>query len=315
MIYIISHNYSYTNLILGELEEKGLASLIAIKPLTKSKRIFYKFINNLCFNKITPLLFDKDAKKRLSQITGKDTVVLFDYLAVKNVKYIIKKTNARKFHFWYWNTVNRKTKKSLNFRNSKNIDTYFHTFDPGDAKKYNMILQNQIFSEEIIKNLPIKNNPTIDFFFIGKDKGRMAYLSELNTKLRNWGFKTRFIVLSKKHDNKPCEGLEIINREVPYDDVLQMIGNSKAIVDITKDSQTGLTLRCLEGIFLGKKVLTDNDSVKTLPFYDENIFMITKDISKEKLENFLANNMEISSESKKDFSVEFWLKNIIASEN
>lgn len=54
---------------------------------------------------------------------------------------------------------------------------------------------------------------------------------------------------------------------MPYAEVLRVISESKAIVDIEHPRQRGLTMRTLEVIGAGKKLITTNREVLEYPFY------------------------------------------------
>ena len=65
---------------------------------------------------------------------------------------------------------------------------------------------------------------------------------------------------------------------MPYNEVLQYIEKSKAILDYVSDNQSGLTLRPLEAMFFRKKLITNDISIINRDFYKkENIFILGKD--------------------------------------
>ena len=57
-----------------------------------------------------------------------------------------------------------------------------------------------------------------------------------------------------------------------------MINESKAILDIVQENQTGITIRPLEALFFHKKLITNNKNIVSYKFYcQNNIFIIGKD--------------------------------------
>ena len=65
---------------------------------------------------------------------------------------------------------------------------------------------------------------------------------------------------------------------MPYKDVLNKTFESKCVLELLQEGQTGLTTRSLEALFLGKKLLTNNVAIKERDFYrSENVFILGED--------------------------------------
>lgn len=114
-----------------------------------------------------------------------------------------------------------------------------------------------------------------DVFFIGREKGRLDYLNELETVMNSMGITTYFHIvngnklLEQKHEYKPL---------ISYDKVLRLIGESRVILDIVQVGQSGQTLRSMEALFFSKKMITNNKSIIDCDFYcKENIFVLDVD--------------------------------------
>jgi hypothetical protein len=64
---------------------------------------------------------------------------------------------------------------------------------------------------------------------------------------------------------------------LPYREVLRVMGASRGIVDVEHPRQRGLTMRTLEVIGAGRKLLTTNLNVKNYPFFSpERIAIIDR---------------------------------------
>ena len=59
------------------------------------------------------------------------------------------------------------------------------------------------------------------------------------------------------------------------------------IVELVQENQSGMTLRVLEGLFLGKKILTDNLFIKKSELYNPMNIFILGESSWEGLEEFI----------------------------
>jgi hypothetical protein len=66
-----------------------------------------------------------------------------------------------------------------------------------------------------------------------------------------------------------------------YDEELQMAYNTDCIVEVLKEGQSGISLRTCEAIAFNKKLITNNKSLLSMPFYDERymrLFSCAEDI-------------------------------------
>ena len=67
---------------------------------------------------------------------------------------------------------------------------------------------------------------------------------------------------------------------------------SKALLEIVKEDVSGITLRALEGIFFGKKLITNNKFIKMYDFYNPNNIFILEDDNLSNLKNFISSKYE-----------------------
>ena len=313
MIYIVYYNDSYTEYLMEEFSNNPQITLI---PMERESRLFeiIESINlRLHFTLCASISLNQKAILSLRNATATDHIIFFDYLKYSNVKYILNRTHARNIHFWFWNTVNRYTEPLFKLKSNT---TKFHTFDKADAQKYGMYLHEQIYKEPNHRNLPdtkYDNDKEVDFFFIGQNKNRLPELRELNKRLNGLGFSTSFIIVDKELTSGNYDGIRVISHPIPYSEILNMLEKTKIIIDFNKEGQSGLTLRCLEGIFLGKKILTNNANIINKDIYcPNNILVYNINTTKETLLNFYELPLiPISSDKKEQYSMTTWLNEII----
>ena len=67
----------------------------------------------------------------------------------------------------------------------------------------------------------------------------------------------------------PKCGIEY-NNYIGYEKVLDYIMQSNCILEVVQGVQTGLTYRVYEALCYNKKLLTNNQEVLNLPFYNKN---------------------------------------------
>lgn len=148
------------------------------------------------------------------------------------------------------------------------------TFDKNDAKKYNMnLFQGGMYLHNwVIKEKPIK----YDVFYVGKDKKRLNYLRSIEKEINAFGLKTMFYITWERNFKKKDDGIH--KPFLPYEKVLDYIGESKAILHLIEGAQDGVTIRIQEALIHRKKLITDDKTIVNYDFYDKNnIFILGKD--------------------------------------
>lgn len=265
------------------------------------------------FNKIEWILDFTEIKNK--EFLDEDKIIYFDILEEEILKNVTLYQKKGKRIFWLWNKVEEKKISNL----KKFFDNIW-TFDEGDAQKNSLKLTNQFYWH--IERKKIKEK--YDFYFIGKNKGRIEKLIYLKNIMSGYNFKIEIVlnpyfdminyIIHYKKYNKICNF-----KSKYYEQIMKSIQESKCIIELTKEKQSGLTLRALEALFLKKKLITDNMNIKKYDFYNENNIYIlnreTDEITKEEkqnIENFLKKEyIEVSDEIKEKYTLQTWLKNLL----
>lgn len=156
------------------------------------------------------------------------------------------------------------------------------TADSNEAKKYNINLYSGGgYFEHWIVN---KKTPDIDVFYIGKDKNRLEKLKNIKKMCDKYDISTYFYLVQdrgyKKND-------KIHHPFLPYSEVLQIIGRSKAILHLVEGCQKGITMRIEESLIHKVKLITDDVSIKKYDFYNSNNIFVIGDDKWENLKTFL----------------------------
>ena len=158
----------------------------------------------------------------------------------------------------------------------KYFDRIF-VFDPEDVKKYPEaalhFLPNCYFGEPDF-SIP----PEIDLLYIGQ------YLDERNVQLKNLHQYLEEHQLSYTSHTSLYRGrcFEPLHPKVlqhktstSYEGNLDFVKKSKIIIDFKRKEHNGLSLRFFEAMQYGKKIITDNVSVKNYEFYHPNNIFVT----------------------------------------
>lgn len=229
-----------------------------------------------------------------------DLVILFDFNGYDIVANEIVKLGKRVI-VWHWNII-RKRKAILRLKRLNPLVEKW-TFDKNDAQKYNMKLNTQFYFESDFRH----NKDKYDVIFIGLDKGRVKLIKELNNMLKKSNYKTYIKIFSKRK-----KGSLYYNQFIEYNKIIKISNESKCILEIVQDNQSGVTLRTLEALYFRKKLVTNNKNLRELPFYNENnIFILKDDLSNfSDFDNFMNSKLvDVSKEIRDMFSFQSWLDN------
>lgn len=202
-----------------------------------------------------------------------------------------------------------------------------YSFDPIDCSSYNMNYQPTFYSENCLnlKNKLInKTNNTCDIFFIASFlPQRYKIFKKFNcfAESRDFVFKYHlyiksfFIYLYFKaknlYLNLNCKHFKF--KQMSEEEKIKNIISSKCILDIPFNNQAGLTMRVIEGIVLGKKIITTNKEIKSYDFYDKSNFaVISENDFSEVTDDFINSDMKPYDDKLfRVFSVDSWINNIV----
>lgn len=232
-----------------------------------------------------------------------DCIIVFDSLHSANLLKYIRKRYRKRLIFWHWNPI--KKDKDIAILEETNKICEHWTFNPNDAKKYGMNLNNQFFFYQNQED--VSKEETV--FFVGTDKGRYEKIVAISDNLKNTGMAIDFHVISMDY-NDTRKYVEKTYME--YDEVISHIRKSKAVVEIVQDGQNGLTARALEAMFFETKLITSNKEIRNFNFYNSrNIFIIGED-NNDSLDTFLHMPFE-SIDRKKlyPYDANGWINNFM----
>lgn len=217
--------------------------------------------------------------------------------------------------------------------NYKNITGTFHlfdrilTFDFNDAKNDSSLVFRPLFylndyaatSQEGYNSSDHEN----DLLFIGTvHSDRWMLLKKLreealrnNLRVHYYLFvQSPIIFLTRKLFDRRFRSFtfkEVHFRPLPNNKAVELTRKSRAVIDIQHPKQTGLTMRTIEVLGSGRKLLTTNKSITDYDFYTpENVMVIDRlnpGISKEFLD---AKYLAVDNEIYKKYSIDGWLSDV-----
>ena len=119
-----------------------------------------------------------------------------------------------------------------------------------------------------------------DVLFLGVPKDRMPLLRALHHDLSTMGLNVKFQIGLTAAECCPEEapGWKVTWEWTAYREYLHWVMQSRCLLDIYQSIQTGFSLRVMEHIFFGKKLITNNRVIAQSDFYlPDNIFLLGRD--------------------------------------
>jgi hypothetical protein len=194
-----------------------------------------------------------------------------------------KHRNA-KFILYLWDSI---TNNKNAISNYKYFDKVL-SFDNNDVKRYGFVFRS-LFYTDIYKSIISAQNPTYDALFVGTaHSDRYDFVKKIEKQLLNNNRKVYcyfflhniifyYIEKFKKKSHKYIKKSNFHFKSLNKDDLLNLVANSKCIIDIQHPNQNGLTMRTIEALGANKKLITTNTSIVDYDFYNpNNIFIVDR---------------------------------------
>ena len=216
-------------------------------------------------------LFTDDWKIKLLEC---DCCIVFDQAFSVALIKSIKKINPKiKVIVYMWNPTFNDITITDNLKKVSELISIY-SFDKNDCMKYGYSFSPMIYN---FKLNHIKFKLNYDVVFVGYLKNRAQLLSNLYLELESINAKSFFYVLDNINikDNVP---FVLQTKYLDYNRYKEIMLGTRAVLDIVQENQIGLTIRTMETLCYGKKLITNNLDIITYDFYNKkNIFVIGLD--------------------------------------
>jgi glycosyltransferase involved in cell wall biosynthesis len=206
-----------------------------------------------------------------------------------------------------------------------NLFDKIFSFDIADIQKYGFEkLTNYIY----MHNCRSENTtPEMDLFYITSyDNKRVEFIKLLTKRLLELQLKFQIIVIGKKgwkHQLRNAfikipENLHIIFsiKKIDHKKLPEYYKNSRALLDLTRENQHGLSFRVFEAMALKKKIITDNKSIKIYDFYNpQNILVLNETCSNLDKSFFETPYEKIPEEIYYRYTLNYWVEKVFKLDN
>lgn len=320
VLLIMPKFFGYDKEVKMNLINQG-ASVSLIYENMGEVNIAYKFI--FAFLKLLrQKVINRYYRKRISEAEHK-----FDYVLVirgstmtDEVLSMIKDRAAEncRFIMYQWDSV----------ENNRAVLPYVHhfdmvgTFDIKDAEKYNWRYLPLFF----VDRLTVQNmNRSIDLSFVcTMHSQRFQIYKKLKelTEKKKWVFyhhvymQRLFYMKYKYLDKNPIvsgtKRKDLSFRSMSLRETYMLYQRSKIVVDYTHPGQTGFTMRTIEAMGNGCKLITNNPLIKQADFYNPNNILVYEGTDVEIPDWFVQSPYEEPEEKiYRKYALTEWLKDIL----
>lgn len=174
------------------------------------------------------------------------------------------------------------------------------SYDKGESKQYGY----PWFSEYESKiDIPVSETPESDVFFGGRVKDRLPKIMEAYKVFRAAGMKVFFYLTGVPEESrKPYEGIVYSDHNMSYKEMLIHTVNTRCVLEINQGNADGYTSRFLESVIYGKRLVTNNQSIKDSPFYKSGHIQVVNEMSEINTDVLKSGNGFVDYQYKGEFS-------------
>lgn len=323
-ILLIAPSYfGYETEIKLKLEEKG-ANVFFIKENVDYQNMLVRFGRKIRKNEIFWVDYFKEKINCFANIDFDYILgIRINYFNVEIIKYLRSIFKKAKLIMYFWDsTANMCNAVKL----AEQADDVL-SFDIEDCDRYGWTHRPLFFLsdyENVKKNNPCKEKEGICMVAtLSEDRGNIA--SHIGNILDDRQIKNDFrLYMQKKlfykrkifnHEYKNFNRKYWITEPLQRNEIVEIFRQHGTILDISHKSQSGLTMRTIETIGAGKKLITNNKSIRNYDIYKYgNIFLYDNNDSD--MIRFIKQKsyVEIPSKEYRKYSLDGWITDIFALE-
>ncbi|HEY9262067.1 hypothetical protein [Chitinophaga sp.] len=304
--------YHYHVALKEEMEEKG--AKVSFFP-ERDYGLKFGFSKRL-----GPKYFQRKQDQYYHRILEQTQSVQFDYfflikgesLSSSFIKVLRERNPGIKCIQYQWDSAKRNNYLHLLDSFDKTI-----TFDSADAQKYNLPYHPLFYTREIAA---INAHRVIDYdlLMIGTYlPERTAALQKIIKFCNEQSLVLKYhVFLNKVHYYMQLAKGKRINRDITsfeslsYKEVLNLYARSNVIIDLSNVNQSGLSMRVIEALGAGKKLITTNKQIVHESFYDEDYIRVINIDSPVLDKEFIKKRSSSVNQEIKKLHISTWLEGL-----
>ncbi|CAH1597012.1 Glycosyltransferase [Vibrio owensii] len=283
-----------------------------------SNKVVFKAILRLGIRAISDLInesYYNDFCKR--NVKKYDYVLYFNIESInKEILISLRNSFPKAKHILYmWDSVKNKP----NYLELTSLFDRCYTFDPKDAENNAELNYKPLFS---CMKPQSRQKKTFDYSFVGTVHGsRLPILLKLDSMIREreltsylyFYYPSRTLWMLRCIFDKRLK-LSYFNKvnfkPLEYKKVESVVRQSKFVIDVPNSDQVGMTMRNVEVVCAGTKILTTNKTAINTEFYQDGMIMFFCENNIVLPYNGVYNNSEVNYSN---YYIDNWLKEILIS--
>lgn len=156
----------------------------------------------------------------------------------------------------------------------KRADIVF-SYDKNDAEKYGFERFISVYSSSFLdKYKEMKKEVKNDICYVGGEGGRLKEQLKIFSAIDKGNVSYDFTLVGVKETEQLYQNKINYSLPLAYENYLMREVQSNTILEILDQRHRGITLRTLEAVLLNKKLVTNNQNLVNLPFYNPNYMKI-----------------------------------------
>ncbi|MBC7556886.1 MAG: hypothetical protein H7195_08000 [Chryseobacterium sp.] len=317
-ICIISFDFwNYDEHIAATLRKNGIEAhhinIGAYKHKNFSARITNTFSKAFLQKNIKNEKRQQFILEELKALGHQDQILIINPELIKEKFHIeIKKYTSRYIAYLYDSLARCPAESILHLFDS------IYSFDSEDAAKYGFTKINNYNYLEKVKD---DKTPEFDVVYLASYDERLKSLYKITDRLEKLGLTYQYVIVGKRSWKKNLlkmvsfKGENISKkyqtRRVNQKNIPQFYMKGKVLLDLVRENQRGLSFRIFEAMALGKKIISDNESLKNYDFYKpENILILNKDFTNLNRMFFETLYEPLSEEIYRQYTLEAWVETV-----
>lgn len=283
VLLIAPQFFSYEKKIITALEGHGaIVDFFDERPandfITKS---LIRINRKLVFQK-TNTYYDKIIEQARKRSYDFILLVRGEAAAKDKLETLRKECPQAKMVLYLWDSVSYNPNS---LRISHVFDEVF-SFDRENCEQYGFTFEPLFFDDKFYQSGQNNNEKKYDVSFVGTvHTDRLKFLRRLKDCFERdnvsycfyWYYPSRILFEIRRIFDPVFRKVirsEIEFTPMDYDEMCQVINDSKCVIDINRPKQDGLTMRTLEVLGSGTKLITTNKKIVELSFYHQNCIQV-----------------------------------------
>lgn len=250
------------------------------------------------------------------KLNSYDKIIILDSAYSRQIDFYLKSYRG-KAYFYMWNVMHSDFEHAEKQMQSVYQGLERYSYSRVDCQKHSIRFNTTMYipKKEYLKDSFLnKKEWTFDVIFIGLViRNRVDQLDDILELFSRQ--KISFYIYGVEDKRKEKRNIKaskytLHDKYLPYEKYLELLMDSKAILDIAKydNEGDGISLRAMESIFYHKKFITTNPQIKQEKFYNrKNVFIVGED-EEDTLRDFIVEPYEdIPKEIVDYYLVENWV--------